>query len=569
MLATKNRVQRMVLLLLGTMILITACSRNGPGALQAGKKYLEAGKIEQAITELQFAVQLLPTNAAAWNYLGVAYHQAGLVTNAADAYTRSLRFDRDLLDVRFNLGCLWLEQERWEEAKTEFTAYTLRRSDDVEGWSKLGLAQLRSREFTAAEKSFREATQLEATNAEAWNGLGLVLAQRNRLREAAEAFDTALKLVPQHRAALLNLATVEQRLNDLPEAVKHYREYLALQPRVSDWEAVNAIVQTLEPPPAPPTRSVVTNPPAPIAVVPTNPVPRSSTSNLAAAPRSNAIPATNANVEARPVTPKPTPPVAARPVTNSLATTEAVKLPVETVVKSAPNETPPPVVKKEPASTPPSATTSKGFFSRLNPFRRNTNSTSVTTNRTATVARATNAVPTTNLTMTASAATAGGKSASDDRRAAQFALVQGQQAQRAQKLPEAIRYYRRAISLDPNFFEAHYCLGLVAYETRSYKTAAMAWESALKLRPDSSDARYNYALTLKADGEYKKAVDELEKLLALHPDEARGHLILGILYAEKIPDIPRARKHYNRVLQLDPRNPQASAIRYWLVANPG
>jgi Flp pilus assembly protein TadD len=44
---------------------------------------------------------------------------------------------------------------------------------------------------------------------------------------------------------------------------------------------------------------------------------------------------------------------------------------------------------------------------------------------------------------------------------------------------------------------------------------------------------------------------------------------LGNLYAEQLRDIPRARQHYNKVLQLDPRNPQAQSIRYWLVANPG
>ena len=59
-----------------------------------------------------------------------------------------------------------------------------------------------------------------------------------------------------------------------------------------------------------------------------------------------------------------------------------------------------------------------------------------------------------------------------------------------------------------------------------------------------------------------------EKLLGMHADEARGHLTLGNLYAEHLGDHTRARRHYERVLQLDPRNPQAQSIRYWLVAHP-
>ena len=148
-------------------------------------------------------------------------------------------------------------------------------------------------------------------------------------------------------------------------------------------------------------------------------------------------------------------------------------------------------------------------------------------------------------------------------------MATGQQLQRAGKLAEALQSYKRATSLDENYFEAHYCLGLAAFEARSFKAASAAWEKAIAIRPDSADARYNLARTLKAEGRLQAAADELEKLLALHPDEARGHLTLGNLYAEQLRDIPRARKHYDNVLRLDPRNPQAQAIRYWLVANPG
>jgi tetratricopeptide (TPR) repeat protein len=156
-----------------------------------------------------------------------------------------------------------------------------------------------------------------------------------------------------------------------------------------------------------------------------------------------------------------------------------------------------------------------------------------------------------------------------DRLAAERSLVAGQQAQKVGRLSESIQAYRRAGQLDGSYFEAHYRLGLAAFEARSFRLALAAWETALALRPESADARYNFALTLKASNSPNDAANELEKMLALHPDEARGHLTLGNLYADQLRDIPRARQHYGRVLQLDPRNPQAQAIRYWLVANPG
>jgi len=142
------------------------------------------------------------------------------------------------------------------------------------------------------------------------------------------------------------------------------------------------------------------------------------------------------------------------------------------------------------------------------------------------------------------------------------------QLQRANRLNEAAAAYKQATQLDARYFEAHYNLGLVTYLSRSYRQSLTAWESALAIRPDSTDARYNFALTLKAANRPRDAAGELEKVLTTNPNEARAHLVLGNLYAETLQDRAKARIHYLKVLELDPRHPQATAIRYWLVAHP-
>lgn len=64
------------------------------------------------------------------------------------------------------------------------------------------------------------------------------------------------------------------------------------------------------------------------------------------------------------------------------------------------------------------------------------------------------------------------------------------------------------------------------------------------------------------------AVVELEKLVARNPNEARAHLALANLYAQQMHQTAKARQHYLKVLELAPRHPQASAINFWLAANP-
>jgi len=91
---------------------------------------------------------------------------------------------------------------------------------------------------------------------------------------------------------------------------------------------------------------------------------------------------------------------------------------------------------------------------------------------------------------------------------------------------------------------------------------------ALAARPESLDARYNFALVLKRANYLADAARELEKVVAAYPNETRANLALGNLYSQQLHQEARARQHYLKVLDTDPTHPQASAIRYWLIANP-
>jgi tetratricopeptide (TPR) repeat protein len=491
MLATKNRAVNNFILILAVTALLAGCTPPGPRALLDGRRLLDEGQYAQAVEKFKTATLLMPTNAPAWNYLGLAYHRAGQTTNAVAAYTRALMLNRELLEVRYNLGCLRLDENNLDAAKSEFTAYTLRRSNAVEGWLKLGAVQLRSRDANGAEKSFREALRVNAQNVEALNGLGLVQLQRNHPGEAAQQFVAVLKLQPDYGPALLNLATVsQQHLHDRAGALQRYHEYLALKPQPEDWEAVSAVVKSLEQPlavtPITPPRAPATNVAAPVATNKNPPKPP---------PVVPARSVTLARTEPAPAAPKP---AAGTRTVVPTAPAQVVKLPPEPVIKTTPNDSPvkspatnpqPAVTTPAPASataTEPAQPTRRGFLSRINPvnlFRSNPNSTSPKTadkgapasgnssSEVATTSAATSGDPTRYAYLNPS------KPAEGNRREAARAFAQGQQAQRANKLTDAMNAYRQATQVDPAYYEAYYNLGLTAYAARSYRLALAAWES--------------------------------------------------------------------------------------------
>jgi tetratricopeptide (TPR) repeat protein len=147
-------------------------------------------------------------------------------------------------------------------------------------------------------------------------------------------------------------------------------------------------------------------------------------------------------------------------------------------------------------------------------------------------------------------------------------FAQGVQSQQARRLSEAIQSYRLATQADPSFFEAYYNLGLADTEAGHLSAALAAYENALAVQPRSLDARYNFALVLKQANYLVDAVIELERVVAMFPNETRAHLVLGNLYAQQFRQPAKARQHYLKVLEVEPQNPQGSAIRYWLAANP-
>jgi hypothetical protein len=160
------------------------------------------------------------------------------------------------------------------------------------------------------------------------------------------------------------------------------------------------------------------------------------------------------------------------------------------------------------------------------------------------------------------------KPAAGNRAAATGAFTKAREFEQASRWTDAMLAYQSAARFDPSWFEAQYNYGVLSYRLRDFSVALGAFEKALAIQPDSVDARYNFALALKSAGYAQDAVNELNRILEASPNEARAHLALGNLYAQQFHDPALARQHYLKVLELDPHNPQANDIRFWLSANP-
>lgn len=601
MLATENsRRKILTIFAVSALAILPACSPSGPRALLQGDELLREGKVQEAIQKLEFAKEEMPEEPRVWNMLGLAYHHSGQPQLAIQAYQHALAKDKSNLVAiaHYNLGCLLLEQNNPATAADHLRSYTLR-TNSVAGLLKLATAQLRLRRLDQAEASYGAALRLEPKNPEALNGVGVIHAQKNQ-RDAIQYFQAALQADAKYAPALLNAGLLaNQNPATRRVALQRFQDYLALAPDSAQADSVRLLVRQYESEQAASiaasnalaqailksnalyaalrsTNLPTTNIAKPVATVVTNakpPVVAVAKTNPPAPPKTNVVVATVTNVPP----PVSNPPVTIVSVANNVPPPIAPAAPV--TVQKVNSTTPAQPASTVPEVAPPAfpvvgdATEEpkkRGFFSRLNPFGGK--SKPAETNE---VPRVVVLNPQTNTSAIAGKPTferyaylSPSMPRAGNRSDAERATVQAAKAERAGNTNEAWAKYHAAISADPSYFEAQYNLSLLAYRLGDSRKALSVSETALAIKPDSIDARYHFALALKQANYVRDAASELEHVLEAKPNETRAHLMLGNIYAQQLNEPQKARTHYRKVLELDPRNSQSSAIRFWLVANP-
>ena len=582
------------------------CRPPGPAALLKGDELLRAGKIPEAVAQFEKAIRYrdLESNAQAWNHLGLAYHRHGQQKRAEQAYQKALLLDRNLAAARLNLGYLYLEAGNNLAAADAFTTYCTLKADLPEAWLRLGQAQVRA----AAQLPVNErARLLEAarTNlehapagAERLNLLGQISFLRGRIRESVPLFTAAIQTDSGYAPAVLNLAVAYHQLGDRRTALAAYRDYLARVPRSSATVPIETAVVALD---------AELNPVAVVSPPPTNPPPATVTNVVArnTVPPTNAVPSRSAVSKPAETTPAAKPTVSAPIATNPpprrevappARAVEVAKVEEAPPIRSAvadpirTNE-PPPVVAAPTNATPtynlegltnvPNRATAakpekKGFFSRLNPVGwfgddekkpaepKPTNAPVLSASVAPSALEPTVVEPPPAPEFPRYPYQVRQAPRPGNRAQAQRHFNSGLEAHRIRRESAAVEDYAKAIAADPAFYEAHFNASLAYQTLREIPEALRAAETAVALQPKSNDARYQLAQLLEVAGYPEDAVVQAREAVAIKETDARAHLLLGTIYSQKLLNAPQARIHYQRFLELDPKNPAGAAVRYWL-----
>ncbi len=123
-------------------------------------------------------------------------------------------------------------------------------------------------------------------------------------------------------------------------------------------------------------------------------------------------------------------------------------------------------------------------------------------------------------------------------------------------IDEAAIVWQECLALDPNFSDAHYGLGYMAWERSDYETAADAFVKVLVLSPEDLRIPYLLGDALMKQGKIKHAVAVLERNVGAGNSSVAMIVTLGQAYLQ-LKEYERAKHMFQLAIQADPDHKQA------------
>jgi len=180
--------------------------------LNLGRVLLDEGRADEALEMIDQALALELESSVAFRLEGRAYHQLGLLEDAIDSYRQAILIDDEDVWSMNNMGLIYIEQERFDEALRPL-ARAVELSPDVAIFhNNLGVALEQAGHYRAAEDAFRAVLVIDDAYEKA---------EVNLVR--VEALEEDPDLLP------VDLAELAQRF---AEEVEGWREAVAWR----DWQ---------------------------------------------------------------------------------------------------------------------------------------------------------------------------------------------------------------------------------------------------------------------------------------------------------------------------------------------
>ena len=218
--ASRGRISQPALQIAGYSLLMLAAVALAILTFQRNADY------RSALSIWEDTVVKAPENERAHNNFGAALTQRGRFDEAIVQIEKALEIQPDYADAHDNLGVVLTDQGRIEEAIAHLNKALAANPNLPGAHYNLARALFRRGLVDEAMTHYQKALELNPDYAEAHNNYGSVLAGRGQLDEAIAHYRKALEINPGHANARHNFDLVQSQWEELHKTLARRRELL-------------------------------------------------------------------------------------------------------------------------------------------------------------------------------------------------------------------------------------------------------------------------------------------------------------------------------------------------------
>ena len=184
-----------------------------------GELFKELGRYQEAISDIDKAITINPSNPISYNLRGIScIESGGDINKALDDFNKAISIDANYVGAYTNRGNVYLKMREFQNAVRDCTkAIELSRGSEFVPYNNRGLAYFHMKEFAKALNDFDNVIKLNPENADAYMRRGGCHGELGNLQGAISDFEKFIAIDPDNK----NAALVREGINDLKTRIKN------------------------------------------------------------------------------------------------------------------------------------------------------------------------------------------------------------------------------------------------------------------------------------------------------------------------------------------------------------
>ena len=183
-------------------------------------------KEELAVKFLKRAIEIKEDFAEAHYNLGILYADMKRYEEAENEYKRAIEINDDAA-AHNNIGNLYADMKRYEEAENEYKR-AIEINDDAAAHNNIGNLYADMKRYEEAENEYKRAIEIDENYAMAHYNLGNLYIKLERFEEAEKEYKKAIEIKDDYLEAHNNLGALFKNTERFEEAEKEYKKAIEI-----------------------------------------------------------------------------------------------------------------------------------------------------------------------------------------------------------------------------------------------------------------------------------------------------------------------------------------------------